>query len=241
MSGSGREPRRLRAEQARSLRDLARHVALRFRELSKIARGQKRPSPELAARLGEVLGAGGGLRHSRLPWRRARWSLTLTQSSWPAVPKPSTSAVAPLTCLTSPWTACAGTTRALTRSVPDDTAVRQPGGPRRALSTTVRGCGLVRSRRGGHPEAVDLSEAGLSARRLRPPGHWGAGARGRPPVRRGWRMAGPARHDAAQPRAACGQVRPSGRSHQPRQRGVAWLNCCLLLGLCPAMADRYPQ
>ena len=61
MSDLGSELRRLLAEQGMSLRDLARHVPCDSGNLSKIARGQKRPSPELAARLDEVLGAGGGL------------------------------------------------------------------------------------------------------------------------------------------------------------------------------------
>jgi hypothetical protein len=57
-----------------------------------------------------------------------------------------------------------GTTRALTRSVPDDTAVRQLGGPRRARGMTVRGCGLVRSR-GRPPRGGGLvGKRGLSAR-----------------------------------------------------------------------------
>lgn len=61
MSDLGSELRRLLAERGMSLRDLARHVPCDSGNLSKIARGQKRPSPELAARLDEVLGAGGGL------------------------------------------------------------------------------------------------------------------------------------------------------------------------------------
>jgi len=61
MSDLGSELRRLLAEQGMSLRDLARHVPCDSGNLSKIARGQKRPSPELAARLDKVLGAGGGL------------------------------------------------------------------------------------------------------------------------------------------------------------------------------------
>lgn len=61
MTDLGSELRRLLAERGMSLRDLARHVPCDSGNLSKIARGQKRPSPELAARLDEVLGAGGGL------------------------------------------------------------------------------------------------------------------------------------------------------------------------------------
>jgi len=61
MSDLGSELRRLLAERGMSLRDLARHVPCDSGNLSKIARGQKRPSPELAGRLDEVLGAGGGL------------------------------------------------------------------------------------------------------------------------------------------------------------------------------------
>jgi transcriptional regulator with XRE-family HTH domain len=61
MSDLGSELRRLLAERGMSLRDLARHVPCDSGNLSKIARGQKRPSPELAARLDEVLGAGGRL------------------------------------------------------------------------------------------------------------------------------------------------------------------------------------
>ena len=61
MTDLGSELRRLLAERGMSLRDLARHVPCDSGNLSKIARGQKRPSPELAGRLDEVLGAGGGL------------------------------------------------------------------------------------------------------------------------------------------------------------------------------------
>jgi transcriptional regulator with XRE-family HTH domain len=61
MTDLSSELRRLLAERGMSLRDLARHVPCDSGNLSKIARGQKRPSPELAARLDEVLGAGGGI------------------------------------------------------------------------------------------------------------------------------------------------------------------------------------
>lgn len=61
MTDLGSELQRLLAERGMSLRDLARHVPCDSGNLSKIARGQRRPSPELAARLDEVLGAGGGL------------------------------------------------------------------------------------------------------------------------------------------------------------------------------------
>jgi transcriptional regulator with XRE-family HTH domain len=53
--------RRLLAQQGMSLRELARRVPCDSGNLSKVARGQKRASPELAARLDEVLGAHGEL------------------------------------------------------------------------------------------------------------------------------------------------------------------------------------
>jgi len=61
MTDLGSELRRLLAERGMSLRGLARHVPCDSGNLSKIARGQRRPSPELAARLDEALGAGGRL------------------------------------------------------------------------------------------------------------------------------------------------------------------------------------
>ncbi len=61
MTDLGSELRRLLAERGMSLRDLARRVPCDSGNLSKIARGQKRPSPGLVARLDEVLGAGGEL------------------------------------------------------------------------------------------------------------------------------------------------------------------------------------
>jgi transcriptional regulator with XRE-family HTH domain len=55
----GGELRRLLAERGMSLRELARRVPCDSGNLSKIARGLKQPSPELAARFDDVLGSQG--------------------------------------------------------------------------------------------------------------------------------------------------------------------------------------
>jgi tetratricopeptide (TPR) repeat protein len=65
------ELRRLLVQQGMSLRELARRVPCDSGNLSRIARGQKRASPELAARFDEVLGTQGFL-------------TALAQQAWPA-------------------------------------------------------------------------------------------------------------------------------------------------------------
>jgi transcriptional regulator with XRE-family HTH domain len=61
MTGFGEELRRLLAERGMSLREAARQAPCDCGYLSKVARGQRRISPDLAGRLDDVLGARGTL------------------------------------------------------------------------------------------------------------------------------------------------------------------------------------
>ncbi len=61
MTGFGEELRRLLAERGLSLREAARQAPCDCGYLSKVARGQRRISRELAARFDDLLGAGGAL------------------------------------------------------------------------------------------------------------------------------------------------------------------------------------
>jgi hypothetical protein len=78
MSDLGSELRRLLAERAMSLRDLARHVPCDSGNCRRSPAGRNGLHLNWQRGLAKCSAPEVGLRHSRLPWRRARWSLTLT-------------------------------------------------------------------------------------------------------------------------------------------------------------------
>src|ERR1022692_2372185 len=225
MSDLGSELRRLLAEQGMSLRDLARHVPCDSGNLSKIARGQKRPSPELAARLDEVLGAGGGL--AALAPAVAPGALGTNLDLIELARRAEASDLG------------SGTLGLLNAAV-DGMCRDYPGADAAALSARAGSL----SSRAATPRQSPCQKRGLSTRGLRAPGY---SYRSRPrEATRAWVTRGPVRRSRP---AALAWTGRRGDLDEAISHGTAALRLprrsAELLPrageLCRAMADRYPR